>query len=172
MAQLVTFTIASRGCSIVGSGISSQRMSLGRCQHRAFMAFSLLVRGRVRDRGRGLSQWRASVALSVSIREFRADRSVPENLHGSARPFDGCHFLTCGYAWRGSFHRMLGFRISRGAIANTGRASPPELLQPQFIDQQRLNDDRAFSNEPRPKPCMANELSEQFQIGIRREEHI
>ena len=48
----------------------------------------------------------------------------------------------------------------------------PELLQPQFIDQQRLNDDRAFSNEPRPKPCMANELSEQFQIGIRREEHI
>ena len=80
---------------------------------------------------------------------------------------------TCGYAWRGSFFtRMLGFRISRGAIANTGRASAPELLQPQFIDQQRLNDDRAFSNEPRPKPCMANELSEQFQIGIRREEHI
>jgi hypothetical protein len=45
-----------------------------------------------------------------------------------------------------------------------------ELLQPQFIDQQRLDDDRALSNEPRPKPCIANEISEQFQIGIRREE--
>ena len=68
----------------------------------------------------------------------------------------------CGYAWRDKprCHREYRPRVG------------PELLQPQFIDQQRLNDDRAFSNEPRPKPCMANELSEQFQIGIRREEHI
>ena len=47
----------------------------------------------------------------------------------------------------------------------------PKLLRPQFIDQQRLDDDRALSNEPRPKPGMANEFK-QFQIRIRREEHI
>src|SRR3954463_14797163 len=29
--------MASRGCSILGSGTSSQRMSLGLCQHRAFI---------------------------------------------------------------------------------------------------------------------------------------
>ena len=43
IAQLVTCTMASRGCSILGSGTSSQRIFLGLCQHSAFIgeSFSL-----------------------------------------------------------------------------------------------------------------------------------
>src|SRR4051812_39829585 len=37
MAQDVTLMMASRGCSIFGSGTLSQRMSCLPCQHRAFM---------------------------------------------------------------------------------------------------------------------------------------
>ena len=44
MAQVVTRMIASRGCSIFGSGTSSQRMSVGLCQTRAFIAVLLLRR--------------------------------------------------------------------------------------------------------------------------------
>src|SRR4051794_40481888 len=43
MAQVVTRMIASRGCSIFGSGTSSQRMSVGLCQTRAFIGVLLAV---------------------------------------------------------------------------------------------------------------------------------
>jgi hypothetical protein len=43
MAQLVTRMIASRGCSIFGSGTSSQRMSFLLCQQSAFIGFSIGV---------------------------------------------------------------------------------------------------------------------------------
>ena len=41
MAQAVTLMMASRGCSIFGSGTVSQRMSRLPCQQSAFMACSL-----------------------------------------------------------------------------------------------------------------------------------
>src|SRR4051812_21396811 len=43
MAQVVTRMMASRGCSTFGSGTSSQRMSVGLCQTKAFIAVLLAV---------------------------------------------------------------------------------------------------------------------------------
>ena len=40
MAQVVTLTMASRGCSISGSGTVSQRMSLAPCQTSALIEVS------------------------------------------------------------------------------------------------------------------------------------
>ena len=57
----------------------------------------------------------------------------------------------------------------------TGRspsARRHRLLQCQFVDHQCLDDDRALGNEPWLKTCLADEISEQFQIGVRRQQHI
>jgi hypothetical protein len=43
MAQLVTLIIASRSCSILGSGTLSQRMSVVPCQTSAFTATSAVI---------------------------------------------------------------------------------------------------------------------------------
>ena len=43
MAQAVTLMMASRGCSIFGSGTVSQRMSPLPCQHSAFIRLSSIA---------------------------------------------------------------------------------------------------------------------------------
>ena len=53
MAQLVTLMIASRGCSISGSGTVSHRMSCLPCQTSAFINISLRRPTNTKPRGFG-----------------------------------------------------------------------------------------------------------------------